>query len=352
MKRLGLLLVCTLTAAATALLPALPAEARHGACNGTITPNGATPQGGVTPAPSGMVQLTATFTGNGPGFIPEECDIGWVNSCTISLNGTPLDTTCTATPGDTRGCSVVSCTVNLIATGAPVGGTNTASASIAMQWGCCLWRGGPEVTSTIDWSFSWLTDCVDGIDNDGDGSTDHPNDPGCSGTGDMSERGATACDNGLDDDSDGSGDYPADPGCSSPADTSEATDCGETAPGIVVCATPGAVWLSQSVRAQDVLPGDEHSVVGYIDAYRFSIPGVGQTLVPCVVLVADGSTVNPCAAAGGEFVDRRQVLVNEGLDEPDPAEGEEVARLQICRADYRVLVLGFGVESFAGYAVC
>ena len=61
------------------------------------------------------------------------------------------------------------------------------------------------------------TDCVDGIDNDGDGSTDRVNpvgDPGCESLADPSEHARRwVCDNGIDDDGDGLADHPADPGC-------------------------------------------------------------------------------------------------------------------------------------------
>lgn len=67
-------------------------------------------------------------------------------------------------------------------------------------------------------------DCSDGLDVDGDGSVDHPDDPGCSAPSDASEREATlVCDNGLDDDADSTIDHPADPGCADGEDPSERT---------------------------------------------------------------------------------------------------------------------------------
>lgn len=318
-KRIALLVASTLATASVVILPsALPAEARHGNCVGSISQNGALPQGDVLPTPDGNVTLTATFTGHGPGFTPDECDIGWVTSCAISLNGTPLQTTCTASPGDTTACSVVTCTVTATAVGRPTVGDNTASASLGMKWGCCLWRGGPESTSTMTWTFDWLSACEDGLDNDSDGRTDHPNDPGCS----------------------------------SPDDTSEATDCGETAPGVTVCVTPGTVAYTEAVRSQELLPGDDHSVVGYLNAYEFTFPGFGQTILPCVVLVTDGQSTDPCAEAGGEYLETRLTFVEQGAEEPDPTTGPDLARVSICHADYKALVAGFGVSSFAGYAVC
>ena len=56
--------------------------------------------------------------------------------------------------------------------------------------------------------------CSDGFDNDSDGLTDYPNDPGCSTPGDTSETDA-ACADGFDNDGDGLTDYPNDPGCNS-----------------------------------------------------------------------------------------------------------------------------------------
>jgi len=67
--------------------------------------------------------------------------------------------------------------------------------------------------------------CDDGVDNDGDGLTDFPADPGCASKSDESETDPLhVCDDGLDNDNDGRTDYPADPGCSSLADSSEGPD--------------------------------------------------------------------------------------------------------------------------------
>lgn len=68
--------------------------------------------------------------------------------------------------------------------------------------------------------------CADDIDNDNDGKTDYPNDPGCSSDTDTSETdpsvpGKAACEDGIDNDSDGKIDYSTDPGCSSTSDTDE-----------------------------------------------------------------------------------------------------------------------------------
>ena len=79
-----------------------------------------------------------------------------------------------------------------------------------------LWIYRDDLLTVID-----TPDCSDGLDDDGDGLIDHPDDPGCSSPTDASEREATlACDNTLDDDGDGTIDL-EDGGCDAPGDTSE-----------------------------------------------------------------------------------------------------------------------------------
>ena len=72
--------------------------------------------------------------------------------------------------------------------------------------------------------------CSDMRDDDADGLTDYPVDPGCTTPADSTEEdpcpgaGCPACGNGLDDDGDGQFDYPDDVSCTSASGTSEA-DC-------------------------------------------------------------------------------------------------------------------------------
>ena len=72
--------------------------------------------------------------------------------------------------------------------------------------------------------------CNDGIDNDGDGKVDYPNDPGCSAPNVDDEAddcpdgpNCPQCANGKDDDANSKTDYPDDPGCTSAADPDEYT---------------------------------------------------------------------------------------------------------------------------------
>lgn len=68
--------------------------------------------------------------------------------------------------------------------------------------------------------------CSDGSDNDLDGLTDFPNDPGCDSALDNDER--NQCSDGIDnaDPEDTIADYPNDPGCSDPQDNNEVDGLG------------------------------------------------------------------------------------------------------------------------------
>jgi len=84
--------------------------------------------------------------------------------------------------------------------------------------------------------------CNDGVDNNHDGKTDYPNDPGCASPSDNAEDtvcpGAMCpvCSNGSDDDTDMKTDFPADFGCSSAAGTAETFCPTETDPAAVIAA--------------------------------------------------------------------------------------------------------------------
>lgn len=63
--------------------------------------------------------------------------------------------------------------------------------------------------------------CNDGVDNDGDGLTDYPDDPGCEDAFDADETDIPACADGIDNDNDGDIDFPNDTSCSSYLDDDE-----------------------------------------------------------------------------------------------------------------------------------
>ncbi|MDQ3365472.1 MAG: hypothetical protein M3680_08595 [Myxococcota bacterium] len=85
-----------------------------------------------------------------------------------------------------------------------------------------------------------FSECADGVDNNGNGKTDYPNDPGCTSPADTTEQsvcpgaGCPACSNTTDDDADGQIDYPADFGCGSAGDPNEAFCPIETTPGTLI----------------------------------------------------------------------------------------------------------------------
>jgi hypothetical protein len=80
--------------------------------------------------------------------------------------------------------------------------------------------------------------CSDLVDNDSDGRTDYPLDPGCTSLTDNSESPDPQCSDLVDNDNDGRTDFPADPGCESPGDDSESPDPARPASAVVL--TPPA----------------------------------------------------------------------------------------------------------------
>lgn len=73
--------------------------------------------------------------------------------------------------------------------------------------------------------------CGDGVDNDGDGDIDYPDDLQCTDKNDDSEDTSFACSDGIDNDGDGDIDYPADPGCTSAQDDDESDGGGSSGGG-------------------------------------------------------------------------------------------------------------------------
>jgi hypothetical protein len=90
-----------------------------------------------------------------------------------------------------------------------------------LSWVASCGGGGSDNKSATN------PQCSDGIDNDGDGSIDFPDDPGCVSANDDTEDSAPSpqCSDGRDNDSDGKIDFPQDPGCISAHQDSEADDC-------------------------------------------------------------------------------------------------------------------------------
>ena len=84
--------------------------------------------------------------------------------------------------------------------------------------------GCSSLTDGDEYSVPIIYQCNDGLDNDFNGKTDYPNDPGCSSLTDGDEYSVPIiyqCNDGLDNDFNGKTDYPNDPGCSSLTDGDE-----------------------------------------------------------------------------------------------------------------------------------
>jgi hypothetical protein len=116
-----------------------------------------------------------------------------------------------------------------------LGGLLFAIAGYANQPAAALYG---DATYVIDLAFyrsailavTTKPDCSDGLDDDGDGLTDYPADPGCSSASDLDEHSPLLpCDDGVDNDGDGLIDYrvdgTGDPGCRNVSSTTESPQC-------------------------------------------------------------------------------------------------------------------------------
>ncbi len=122
--------------------------------------------------------------------------------------------------------------------------------------------------------------------------------------------------------------------------------CPSADPNVVACLTAGDVILHAALRTGTT--GAPAVVAGYVDSYEFNVAGVRTTL-PCVELVALALDVNPCALAGGTFVDRlAELIVSTDPSAPAPA----LVSVTICEASLSVTVLGLGVNSAPAYTLC
>ena len=125
--------------------------------------------------------------------------------------------------------------------------------------------------------------CSDGIDNDGDGRTDYPSDPGCFAPNQDDEvddcptgPNCPQCANGVDDDGNGKIDYPDDSGCTAASDQFEFVNnpvaCGA---GLIIKQLPsngmdtGTLDAAMSMSAIGSTCGGGGGVAAY--AYQISL---------------------------------------------------------------------------------
>jgi hypothetical protein len=103
--------------------------------------------------------------------------------------------------------------------------------------------------------------CSNGLDDDGDGAADFPDDPGCADASDAAETSPSlACDDGVDNDTDGRIDFDpvtfADPG----DETTLPSGSGD--PG---CKDPS--WSTESPQCQDGIHNDDDGMMDYDGGY-------------------------------------------------------------------------------------
>jgi cysteine-rich repeat protein len=118
-------------------------------------------------------------------------------------------------------------------------------------------------------------ECSNGVDDDGDGLADFPNDPGCSSATDFLEvSAALPCDDGVDNDGDGLADFPDDPACQTGLSPKENPRCDD---GIDNDADGKADWDGAGLGSPD-----PQCTVAWGDAEQASSCGIGAELVLAV----------------------------------------------------------------------
>lgn len=168
---------------------------------------------------------------------------------------------------------------------------------------------------------------------------------------------ATQCGDGVDNDLDGRTDYPSDPGCTSSGDTTESSDASPACPlvaGVPVCTSITSGTVFEAVPVSNVVIGTAatHRVVATVDIYRLDLPTGGFLTVPCVVATVNATPVNPCAAADMTFVSRLVSLVDRSADQPSASLSGTLATVRVCNATVTVTAAGIGLNEFPALTLC
>jgi hypothetical protein len=196
--------------------------------------------------------------------------------------------------------------------------------------------------------------CSDGKDNNADGAADYPADPGCMDPLDPDEgmvRTPFACSDGIDNDADGRYDYPQDPDCLTPVSVSEEPNGCVSSAGHTACAALTPTGLVRRLTVRQAIANHSH-VVGYLDAYEFTLPTGDVVTLPCLVLTKGAFTLNPCEEVGGRYVNHVQALVDQYLDESRGLSATPFATIGVCAADLVLSVDGRALTVSPGYTVC
>ncbi len=122
------------------------------------------------------------------------------------------------------------------------------------------------------------TTCNDGVDNDVDGLTDFPNDPGCDSIDDNDEAddcpdgiNCPQCSNGIDDDADGLTDFGSDLGCISASDNLEIDECSAGVPFLTLTDNGVTGTTPPSADGSDTSPSCHNSTVSTEDEYGYKV---------------------------------------------------------------------------------
>lgn len=147
--------------------------------------------------------------------------------------------------------------------------------------------------------------CDDGLDDDMDGKTDYPNDPGCATPDDDTETdacpngpGCPECGDGVDNDSDTMIDYPADTTCKAAGDSSESC---MTSEGVVAITMPQTMGDTTNATSDLNPTCASSSGSGPDRTYRLDLPAM-QSLSMNMTASFDTSTVLLNSSCGGTAI--------------------------------------------------
>ncbi len=179
--------------------------------------------------------------------------------------------------------------------------------------------------------------CDDGLDNDGDGKFDFPEDPGCDSVDDISEADPATtpvCADGMDNDTDTLIDWPRDYGCVAASGSSEKFCPVETNPTSLITSaltTGTTVGMTNNFATQTC----QSSAASADIVYALSLPEKVKTLTVDTV----GSTFDTVLS-----VRDAQCGVELGCDDDGATSGERLSKLTLSnlpRGNLAIIVDGY-----------
>ncbi len=219
---------------------------------------------------------------------------------------------------------------------APVGAACAGPVDCAPGQICRDPAGGDATVCT-------LAACTDGADNDGDGHTDFPAEPGCASPLDDDELDTCpdgldcpACSNGDDDDGDGATDYPDDDGCRSASQSSEGCS-GETDPVLIIDA--GQID-GTNVGATDDIEGSCAGTGGLDVALLVDLPAMQAFHADTNGTAFDAAILLTGPTCSGELA------CDDGFFEADALDLTNVAA-----GTYAVIVDGYGTGDTGAFQI-